>query len=566
MLKYIADITILAVEIICYLIFFGIFARGKKIKVKQKISAICLLISIVYVCVHFLKNYTIVKLLMIMLTMLIVIRFLYEISAIKTIILTLLIQGIIGVIDYIVIMIVTARYNNIDILEDSTDLIGVLVIIASRIILFLLLITVKRISVIKKKNVIDMSNKEWLQFLIFPIFTLITVIVMTNSMVTSYHEDIVNVYYVIAIVLIVLNMVVFHLINEILENSQRIREADVLKQQSIGQLELYNSLRKNYDIQRKRTHEYKNQIMCIDSLLKKKNYNKLEEYINSIFDKLDGQLDMVDTNNEVVNAVINAKYYEALQNDVLFILKINDLSHIKVSDEDIVTILSNLLDNAIEAAGQCDIDKKTVGIKLLYEDDVLSIAVSNSYKTEPEIMEDGYMRTIKDDKEAYVYAYTITLEKILTLITIGIMGVVLNRLVNIIIFLCTFMFLRRRTGGFHLETFGQCFIGTNFICVIIEACDFVWLKYMTLVMFLCMVSVLYIICVGTVNHPNLALNDGELMESKKRARIIVALEALLTIVLCIVGVDKTITGYMAMGINICALLLVMSKIQSRMNK
>lgn len=401
MLKYIADITILAVEIICYLIFFGIFARGKKIKVKQKISAICLLISIVYVCVHFLKNYTIVKLLMIMLTMLIVIRFLYEISAVKTIILTLLIQGIIGVIDYIVIMIVTARYNNIDILEDSTDLIGVLVIIASRIILFLFLIIIKRISVIKKKNVIDMSNKEWLQFLIFPIFTLITVIVMTNSMITSYHEDIVNVYYVIAIVLIVLNMVVFHLINEILENSQRIREADVLKQQSIGQLELYNSLRKNYDIQRKRTHEYKNQIMCIDSLLKKKNYNKLEEYINSIFDKLDGQLDMVDTNNEVVNAVINAKYYEALQNDVLFILKINDLSHIKVSDEDIVTILSNLLDNAIEAAGQCDIDKRTVGIKLLYEDDVLSIAVSNSYKTEPEIMEDGYMRTIKDDKEQH---------------------------------------------------------------------------------------------------------------------------------------------------------------------
>lgn len=401
MLKYIADITILAVEIICYLIFFGIFARGKKIKVKQKISAICLLISIVYVCVHFLKNYIIVKLLMIMLTMLIVIRFLYEISAVKTIILTLLIQGIIGVIDYIVIMIVTARYNNIDILEDSTDLIGVLVIIASRIILFLFLIIIKRISVIKKKNVIDMSNKEWLQFLIFPIFTLITVIVMTNSMVTSYHEDIVNVYYVIAIVLIVLNMVVFHLINEILENSQRIREADVLKQQSIGQLELYNSLRKNYDIQRKRTHEYKNQIMCIDSLLKKKNYNKLEEYINSIFDKLDGQLDMVDTNNEVVNAVINAKYYEALQNDVLFILKINDLSHIKVSDEDIVTILSNLLDNAIEAAGQCEIDKRTVGIKLLYEDDVLSIAVSNSYKTEPEIMEDGYMRTIKDDKEQH---------------------------------------------------------------------------------------------------------------------------------------------------------------------
>lgn len=172
----------------------------------------------------------------------------------------------------------------------------------------------------------------------------------------------------------------------------------------------------------------------------------------------------------------------------------------------------------------------------------------------------------KDDKEAYVYAYTITLEKVLTLITIGIMGVVLSRLVNIIIFLCTFMFLRRRTGGFHLETFGQCFIGTNIICIIIEVCDFIWLKYMPVVMVFCMVSVIYILCVGTVNHPNLALDDSELRESKKRARIVVVLEVLLTIVLCIVGVDRTITGYMAMGINICALLLVMSKIQSRMNK
>ena len=148
-----------------------------------------------------------------------------------------------------------------------------------------------------------------------------------------------------------------------------------------------------------------------------------------------------------------------------------------------------------------------------------------------------------DDKEAYIY--TIMLEKVLTLITIGIIGIVLHRLVYIIIFLCIFMLLRRRTGGFHLETFGQCFIGTNIICIIIEACDFIWLKYMPVVMVLCMVSVIYILCVGTVNHPNLAL------------------EVLLITVLCIAGIDRIIIVYMAMGINICALLLFMSKIQSR---
>ena len=139
-----------------------------------------------------------------------------------------------------------------------------------------------------------------------------------------------------------------------------------------------------------------------------------------------------------------------------------------------------------------------------------------------------------DDKEAYIYAYTIMLEKVLTLITIGIIGIVLHRLVYIIIFLCIFMLLRRRTGGFHLETFGQCFIGTNIICIIIEACDFIWL-----------------------------LDNSELRESKKRARIVAALEVLLITVLCIAGIDRIIIVYMAMGINICALLLFMSKVQSR---
>lgn len=356
---------------------------------------------IIYLLSHFLNRHMRIKVFFIILTICTCMYLIYYISIIKALMLSIMIIGLIGVSDYILSVIFFLTYGNINGFESIQELIGTMLVIMDRLLLFIIIINIKRSYLKNKKNIIDISNKEWLQFLIFPIFTLITVIVMTNSMAASYHEDIVNVYYVIAIGLIVLNMVVFHLINEILENSQRIREADILKQQSIGQLELYNSLRKNYDIQRKRTHEYKNQIMCIDSLLKKKNYNKLEEYINSIFDKLDGQLDMVDTNNEVVNAVINAKYYEALQNDVLFILKINDLSHIKVSDEDIVTILSNLLDNAIEAAGQCEIDKRTVGIRLLYEDDVLSIAVSNSYKTEPEIMEDGYMRTIKDDKEQH---------------------------------------------------------------------------------------------------------------------------------------------------------------------
>ncbi len=401
MFEYITDITILIIEIVCSFIFFDILAV-KKENNKKVILSVLVLILLLRLCICFLNKYTIIKMLMIIVIMLLVMRFLYDISIVKALILVFFVQSIMTLIDYIIIMILAKLYGDITALESASGLIGRLIIILSRLILFVGLIILSRISTKKNNSVTaDMSDKEWIQFLIFPIFTICAVMLMTSSVIKSYHSDIIAIYYIIAIGLIVLNLVVFHLISEILENSRNMKEAEALRQQSIGQLELYNSMRENYNIQRQRTHEYKNQIVCMDMLMKKKDYSKLEDYIGNISDGLDAQLDMVDTNNDVVNAIFNAKYYEAIKNDVLVVLKINDLSDIKISDNDIVTILSNLLDNAIEAAKQCDIGKRIVKIKMLYEDAVLSIAVSNSYKAEPVLTEDGYIRTTKKDREEH---------------------------------------------------------------------------------------------------------------------------------------------------------------------
>ena len=401
-MEYITDVIVLIIEIVSCYSFFDIFAIKRKRNKSQVVLSVLTLIVLSRLCIHFLKKYTIIKMLLMIVMIILAMWFLYEISFIKTLILVFFIESIITITDYIVIMILAKIYGDITTLGGASSLIGRLIIILSRLILFAILIVISRISSKKRNNVTaDMSNKEWIQFLIFPIFTICAVMLMVNSVMKSYHSDIVPVYYIIAIGLIVLNLVVFHLISEILEHSRKMKEAQILRQQSIGQVELYNSMRENYNIQRQRTHEYKNQIVCMDMLMKKKDYSKLENYIGNISDGLDAQLDMVDTNNDVVNAILNAKYYEAIKNDVLFVLKINDLSDIKVSDEDIVTILSNLLDNAIEAAKQCDVGKRTVKIKLLSEDDVLSIAVTNAYKTEPMLTEDGYIRTTKNNKEEH---------------------------------------------------------------------------------------------------------------------------------------------------------------------
>ena len=49
------------------------------------------------------------------------------------------------------------------------------------------------------------------------------------------------------------------------------------------------------------------------------------------------------------NAILNAKNSEMQSKKILFVTKYNDLSEITIRDVDLVVLLSNLLNNAVEA-------------------------------------------------------------------------------------------------------------------------------------------------------------------------------------------------------------------------
>ena len=81
---------------------------------------------------------------------------------------------------------------------------------------------------------------------------------------------------------------------------------------------MYRSISENFDKQKKMTHEYKNQIMCIDSLIKKKKYDSLESFVNKISGQISKELDFICTNNVIVDAVLNTKYQEIRDKGIVF--------------------------------------------------------------------------------------------------------------------------------------------------------------------------------------------------------------------------------------------------------
>lgn len=190
-----------------------------------------------------------------------------------------------------------------------------------------------------------------------------------------------------------MNIVVFYLINDILEREMKMHENKVFQIQAKNQLEMYQSISENFDKQKRKTHEYKNQIACIESLLDKKQYSKLDEYVKKISGSLNNEPDAINTNNIIVNAILNTKYQEAEAKGIVFVFRVNDLSELKMKDEDVVTILANLLNNAIEACELCE-DNKVIKFKFVKEDDIIIIAVKNTFSYDV-IYENGEIKSTK---------------------------------------------------------------------------------------------------------------------------------------------------------------------------
>ena len=144
-------------------------------------------------------------------------------------------------------------------------------------------------------------------------------------------------------------------------------EKEILELQVKNQIEMYRSVSENYEVQKRKSHEFKNQILCIESLLNDHEYDEASKYVNNISKTFMGERNVINTNHVIINAVLNTKYQEAISKHMVFVFKVNDLSKIGIDDEDLVVVLANLLNNAIEACEKCE-EKKVIKFKFMIED------------------------------------------------------------------------------------------------------------------------------------------------------------------------------------------------------
>lgn len=310
----------------------------------------------------------------------------------KSFILAVLYQAMLLSIEYLAYSINIELCSGSKIIGKKYDLENVLVILLGKAIVFLCILVIKK--QLGEKNTEILADTEWLKLLIFPVFTIIIIASMLSCFKYVETSEQTMLLFIGAFGLIGMNIVVFYLINDIVERETQLYESRIFRLQVKSQAEKYQSISDNFEKQKKRTHEYKNQIECMESLLAQKQYSKLEEYVKGICGRLDKELDAIDTNNIIVNAILNTKYQEAEENGIVFVLRVNDLSSLRFKDEDIVIILSNLLNNAIEACKKCDSNRRVLKLKFVKEDGMIKIGVRNTFNN-PILYENGEIKSTK---------------------------------------------------------------------------------------------------------------------------------------------------------------------------
>ena len=191
-----------------------------------------------------------------------------------------------------------------------------------------------------------------------------------------------------------MNIFVYFLINDIVTSEAKLHEKEILGRQFKNQIDMYRSISENYEIQKKKSHEFKNHILCIESLLKDHEYDKASKYVRNISNTFVGEKNVINTNHVIINAILNTKYQEAISKNIVFVFKVNDLSKIVIEDEDLVVILANLLNNAIEACEKCE-EKKIIKFKFMREDEFIVLSVKNTYN-QPIIYNDNEIVTSKN--------------------------------------------------------------------------------------------------------------------------------------------------------------------------
>lgn len=244
-------------------------------------------------------------------------------------------------------------------------------------------------------------------FVAIPLLAMmILYITMYVMILTNFQSNIIILLSIICVSMIIIAGIVWFMIARINKDNE-IKTKLLLSEQKAN-LYKQNIISSNSQIETIKLlkHDMKNNISCIDALIEEENYDEAHNICHSLTNKYTSMGTIVNTENYLLNAVLNVEIEKAKSYGISVKLSItNDLKMFKNSS-DIISLIGNILDNAISYLSKNKVKNNEINFSTGYEGSYSVIKCRNNI-LDSVLFNNPSLKTDKKDKDNHGKGITI---------------------------------------------------------------------------------------------------------------------------------------------------------------
>ena len=386
MIYWIFSFVLTAIDTWCVLYLLDTFLKKKDVGRLEKVRFLLFLSVIFSVAVLFHVLDIVINLwkFVLIFIALFILGFIYFKTTVKQMIFYLpLCYGIVVLVEFLTLSVGGLFIETINLSsEEHNYIFGTL----AKLCELLLVLCIRRIWK-SPNNFHTLKRKEWYMLISIPLFSIAGVIGMFQLF--NGDEKTRNVCLFLTTGLVAINFIIIYLLQDILDKGEQLRISTLTNQNAKNQIEAYHDMDALYERQRRKMHDYKNQIVTIQSLVQGGNMEKAVSLMEQLTESISVDLSAINTNHPVVNAVLNHKFQTAKEKQIAMIFQVGDVHEIRLTEEEIVILLGNLLDNAIT---ECERVVKAgrdavIQFKFIYEDGKVILSIKNPVLAKVQIVD-----------------------------------------------------------------------------------------------------------------------------------------------------------------------------------
>lgn len=269
--------------------------------------------------------------------------------------------------------------------------------LSMKLLTYMLFVIIKQIPNKSKKR---LSGKFFLMYLCVPIASLGIMLLTYYSEINFSGRPVMKIFMTVCFTLMLLgNILVYWAFNRYSEELySSMQQKLLISRKNMEQIH-YEQLSEINKRHEEFIHNTSHYLKAIGELAKSNRNENIINIISELNIELDNAEMTVYCGNLVLNAILVEKKGQAEKKGICFDIYVEPGTYIgNVSDADLITMMGNLLDNAIRAADSCS-DQRSIQVRIFMQNEgnFCVVKIVNNYCNEIKRNEKGFAST-KDEK------------------------------------------------------------------------------------------------------------------------------------------------------------------------